>query len=151
MDTILTSHCIAGNLFWSHFQPTYEYFSGFPLSGLTKFQDFPVISRGSSSEFPDIFHYYLPQTKFGKVMFLHLSVILFMGGGLPRCMLGYTPQEQTPLGADTPHPGADTPPAQCMLGDTGNKRVVRILLECILVLKVTSKKFFWIKIYKLRI
>ena len=58
-----------------------------------------------------------------------------------------------PLGADTPlgpgTPGADThpqsshpnplrtrhtPPEQCMLGDTGNKRVVRILLECILVL-----------------
>ena len=113
-------------------------------------------------------------------------------GCLPQCMLGYTPQEQTPLPweadtpplgsrhpleadtpwkqtppkeADTPpgsrHPWeADTPPgkqthpqeadtprsrhplgkqtqpppsAQCMLGDTGNKRVVRILLECILV------------------
>ena len=38
-----------------------------------------------------------------------------------------------------PGPEADTPPpsrhplAQCMLGDTGNKRAVRILLECILV------------------
>ena len=31
-------------------------------------------------------------------------------------------------------PGADTPREQCMLGDTGNKRAVRILLECILVL-----------------
>ena len=72
-----------------------------------------------------------------------------------QCMLGCTPlgkhpQADTPPGADTPgsrHPlGADTPqvdipwadtslpPAQCMLGDTGNKRVVRILLECILVL-----------------
>ena len=62
-------------------------------------------------------------------------------------MLGYThtppgsrpPWEQTtPLGAENP-PGADTllgvdtPPEQCMLEDTGNKRVVRILLECILV------------------
>ena len=72
-----------------------------------------------------------------------------------------TPQEQTPPGTDTPQsrhpdpkqtpsqqipPGADTnhpeqtppprsrqPPTQCMLGDTGNKRAVRILLECILV------------------
>ena len=62
-----------------------------------------------------------------------------------------TPQEQTPRRADnpleqTPPPGpeADTPraekptpradsPTQCMLGDTGNKRAVRILLECILV------------------
>ena len=67
-----------------------------------------------------------------KVIFLHLSVILFTGWGwgcLPQCMLGYhtplgadTPQEQTPpeteqtppradtpLGADTSQ-GADTPP-----------------------------------------
>ena len=36
--------------------------------------------------------------------------------GLPHCMLGYTPS-----------------PAQCMLGDMGNKRAVRILLECNLV------------------
>ena len=39
----------------------------------------------------------------------------------------YTPWEQTPS-------GADTPPVQCLLGDTGNKRAVRILLECNLVL-----------------
>ena len=43
-----------------------------------------------------------------------------------------------PLGRYTPqqvHPWAGTspPPEQCMLGDTGNKRAVRILLECILV------------------
>ena len=30
-------------------------------------------------------------------------------------------------------PGAEPPPEQCMLGDTANKRAVRILLECILV------------------
>ena len=36
-------------------------------------------------------------------------------------------------GVGTP-PGPGTPPSeQCMLGDTGNKRAVRILLECILV------------------
>ena len=72
---------------------------------------------------------------------------------------GDTPREQTPppvrsrhplgsrhlpLGSRHPpgkqttpgnrHPlEADTPPVQCMLGDTGNKRAVRILLECILV------------------
>ena len=45
-------------------------------------------------------------------MFLHLSVILFTGGGcLPQCMLGYHP----PTEADTPPHGrhpleADTPP-----------------------------------------
>ena len=44
-------------------------------------------------------------------MFLHLSVILFTGGCLPQCMLGYTPQEQTPpWEADIPTPEADTPP-----------------------------------------
>ena len=48
----------------------------------------------------------------GKVIFLHLSVILFTvgEGGLPQCMLGFAP----PPGADTPPweqtpPGADTP------------------------------------------
>ena len=41
------------------------------------------------------------------------------------------PQEQTPL-EQTP-PKADTPPEQCMLGDTVNKRAVCILLECNLV------------------
>ena len=49
-----------------------------------------------------------------KVIFLHLFVILFTGGGLPQCMLGYQPpQEQTPPGTRNP-PGADpleqTPP-----------------------------------------
>ena len=84
------------------------------------------------------------------------------GGSLPQCMLGYRPSdqpprpqadpsgadppEQTPSRADTPRsrhplesrhhhptPGADTPLAQSMLGDTVNARVVRILLECNLV------------------
>ena len=41
--------------------------------------------------------------------------------GLPQCMLGYHP------------PQSRHPPAQCMLGDTVNKRAVCILLECNLV------------------
>ena len=73
--------------------------------------------------------YCRPQTKFAKVMFLHLSVILFTGGGgvwlsacwnthppgsrhLPRADIPWeqTPLEQTPLpGAGTPLLGADTP------------------------------------------
>ena len=64
-----------------------------------------------------------------KVIFLHLSVILFFcsqwGGGStwagPRTWAGTSPL------------GRYIPPEQCMLGDTGNKRAVRILLECILV------------------
>ena len=39
------------------------------------------------------------------------------------------PPEQTPH----PSPGSRPPRGQCMLGDTGNKRAVCILLECILV------------------
>ena len=84
-------------------------------------------------------NYYRPQRSWGKVMFLHVSVILFTGGGLPHCMLRYTPPDQKqaptqsrhPLGSGTP--GTRHPPAHCMLGDTGNKRAVCILLECNLV------------------
>ena len=48
------------------------------------------------------------------------------------------PPEQTP-----PPPGADTPLlAQCMLGDTGNKRAVCILLECILVSLAATYSLF---------
>ena len=92
--------------------------------------------------------YYHPQRSWGNVMFLHVSVILFTGGvGLPHCMLGYvlprTRGRHPAPAADTttPRPEAGThppwsrtpPPAQCMLGDTGNKLAVRILLECNLV------------------
>ena len=44
------------------------------------------------------------------------TCLSFCAGGegvLPQCMLEYTP------------PGANIPPAQCMLGDTDNKRAVR--------------------------
>ena len=71
-------------------------------------------------------------------------------------MLGYPPdQTPPPPGADTPgadiplgadittHPYPPTPrqeqtpaPAQCMLGDTVNKRAVCILLECNLVTSI---------------
>ena len=54
----------------------------------------------------------------------------------------YTPQAGTPPAGKPPglvQPLAGTPPwqvhppEQCMLGDTGNKRAVCVLLECILV------------------
>ena len=76
-------------------------------------------------------------------------------GSLPRCMLGYqslwdqaaplgaNPQTRHPLGAEPPWDqappsggrplGPGTPHAQCMLGDTVNKRAVCILLKCNLV------------------
>ena len=90
-------------------------------------------------------NFYRPQRSWGKVMFLHVSVILLTGGVSASVHAGihHPPWEQTPTpGADT-SPGANTPGAdtpleeipleQCMLGDRGNKRAVRILLECILV------------------
>ena len=91
--------------------------------------------------------HYRPQRSWGKVIFLHVSVILFTRrfclsacSDTPprsRCPPPGTdthPWEQTPPGADT-CPEKTPPPLreQCMLGDTGNKRAVRILLECILV------------------
>ena len=41
----------------------------------------------------------------GKVIFLHQSVILFMGGGLSQCMLGYDPPPQQ----GRQDPGKETP------------------------------------------
>ena len=60
-----------------------------------------------------------------------LSVILFTvgGGGMSASVHAGI----HPLGAD--------PPTQCMLGDTGNKRAVRILLECILVMYFVNESF----------
>ena len=61
------------------------------------------------------------------------------GGCLPHCMLGYTPRaDMPPCGQTTPQTDTHTPlgrhppPSACW--DTVNKRVVRIPLECILVL-----------------
>ena len=88
-------------------------------------------------------------------MFLLVFVILSTGGGrcLPEYMLGYHPREQTPpqsrhppeqtpRRADTPPlctwsspPGSRHPP-ESRLQHTVNDRPIRILLECILVLKI---------------
>ena len=92
-----------------------------------------------------MFSCYRPQQSFGKVLFLHLSVSHSVHGegvsvsGLGRHPLTDTPQVDTPLGrplGQTPlgrNPPGQTPlPAQWY---TVNKRVVRIPLECILVVK----------------
>ena len=101
--------------------------------------------------------YYCPQTKFAKVMFLQVSVCPQGAStwvGTPGTRYSppgtrYPPRDQVHPpgpgnlpGPDTPRdqvhppgqvpPGPGTPPKQCMLGDTGNKWAVRILLECIL-------------------
>ena len=100
-----------------------------------------------------------------KVIFLHLFVILFTGGVLPQCMLGYQPPDQTPpppgrppqirhhhppppTGPGRPPPDqtppppdqADPPPIR--LQHTVYERAVRILLECILVVfGLSTSKF----------
>ena len=106
--------------------------------------------------------YYHPQLSWGKVMFLHVSVILFTGGSASvhagiHPQTRHPPWTRPPAGPDIPDqirhsprtrhpPGAYPPgirhllprsrhpPEQCIVGDTGNKRAVRILLECILVI-----------------
>ena len=79
----------------------------------------------------------LPPTNevWGKVIFSEACVKnSVQWGGVPGLVPPWD-QVHTPLGPGTPPPKEGTPPReQCMLGDTGNKRAVRILLECILVL-----------------
>ena len=82
----------------------------------------------------DELHCYRPQRNYGKVMFLHLSVILFTGG----CVGRHSPQPETPWADTSPsgqtHPWTDTsPPLRSACLDTVNKRAVRILLEYFLV------------------
>ena len=80
---------------------------------------------------------YRPQTKFGASSYFQkrVSRILFGGEYLGRYPLGISPTPRDQLPPQTRYTLWDQvhPPEQCMLGDTGNKRVVRILLECILV------------------
>ena len=74
-----------------------------------------------------------------KVMFLHLSVVLFTGGVfLSACW--DTPQDQAPPWEQTPPPpqdqappGPGTPPPRRCEQRRLLLRTVRILLECILV------------------
>ena len=66
-------------------------------------------------------------------MFLHVCVILFMGGsasvhaGIPPSK--ENPWQGDPLARQTPRQGRSSP-VQCMLGDKVNKQAVCILLEC---------------------
>ena len=103
------------------------------------------------SQQPHFVVFYRPQRSWGKVIFSEACQEFCSGGYLGR----YTPRAGTLPGqvhrpgqvlppgqvhppAGTPPPGQILPPnsAQCMLGDMGNKRAVRILLECNLVLIV---------------
>ena len=62
--------------------------------------------------------YYRPQRSWGKVIFSQACVILFTGGDLPQCMLGYHtppwtrhPPDQAPTRPRTPQDHA--PPPRC--------------------------------------
>ena len=59
----------------------------------------------------------------GKVMFLHLCVILFGGVSIPACITGDMTGGSLSREGDPPY---------------GNERAVRFLLECILVKKMVS-------------
>ena len=106
--------------------------------------------EGSNKNHPyiQIGNNYRPQQSWGKVMFLHLSVILFTGEGvcLSACWdttppWKHTPQKAPPPPGSTHHPReahasprkhTHTPGSR--LRHTVNERPVRILLECILVI-----------------
>ena len=92
------------------------------------------------SQQPHFLVFYRPQRSWGKVIFSE-ACQEFCSGGVPGQVHPpgrYTARAGTPPWTGTPPPGQILPPnsAQCMLGDMGNKRAVRILLECNLVLIV---------------
>ena len=85
-----------------------------PNSLLTGSSIFVYEGASTSKHLDCVFYFYRPQRSCGKVMFLHLSVILSTGGG--GC-LADTPSADTPLGRQplgrhpqTETPQADTPP-----------------------------------------
>ena len=47
------------------------------------------LPRASMHEKRGYFINYRPQRSWGKFMFLHVSVILFTGGGIPACLAGF--------------------------------------------------------------
>ena len=92
----------------------------------------------------------------GKVIFLHLSVILFIGG-LPHCMLGYIPQEQTPprdqRQAPPPPPGPEAAPPRSRpprhsacweIGVTGG-RYASYWNAIFLLEWLTAKQVIWVQ------
>ena len=102
-----------------------------------------ALSHGQSTadDYVTIIVYYRPKRSCGKVMFLHVSVILFTGG---LCQ-GDPPPDRDPPGQRPPLPWTETslPWTKTSLPWTetppyDNERAVRILLECILVLHKTT-------------
>ena len=77
--------------------------------------------------------YYRPQTKFAKVIFLHVSVShsVHRGGVCLSACWDTSPRAEPPPPLAHP-PSGTPPPAQSMLEDTVNARAIRILLNAIL-------------------
>ena len=76
-------------------------------------------------------YYYRPQRSWGKVMFLHVSVILFTGGSRSLSMGGLCPGGGLCQGVSLSGRGL------CHGDPTyGNEQAVRILLECILIVQI---------------
>ena len=110
----------------------------FMMEALFKIKSLPTFISKHNLKFVTVYHL---QRSCGKVMFLHLSVILFTGGCLLRgvCHTHTHPWADNPRG-QTPSPGRhppweDTPlgrppPPHSACWDTINKRPVRNLLEC---------------------
>ena len=92
-----------------------------------------------------IYYHYRPQRSCGQAYVFTRVCDSLHRGGLPQCMLGYHPREgSTPPGKEAApreraHPPRKEahPPEGSTPRHTVNKRPVRILLECILVLKVS--------------
>ena len=85
----------------------------------------PIRNRHNFYPSPPPPIYYCPQRSCGKVMFLHLSVILSTGGVSAPVHAGiHTPLARHPPGQTPPPPRTDThplgrhPPTQCNLGYT---------------------------------
>ena len=114
---------------------------GLKFSSFMKFKDFICRIHGKKIIFflnlATQLNYCLRRS-WGKVIFSEACVKNYVHGGWYPSMpwgsasvhAGIPPGAGTPQGA-----GSQTPQEQCMLGDTANKRVVSILLECILVWK----------------
>ena len=84
------------------------------------------------------FHDYCPQTKFAKVMFLHLCVSHSVHRGGICVGWGLHPEGSASMGVCIRRGWADPP--HWVLRDTINERAVRILLECILVETILDKQ-----------
>ena len=104
------------------------------LAILFSLKTMELLQNGVATHFGAI-HCYCPQPSCGKVMFLHLCVILFtVEGGLCPSMPHRSHDQGESVGGGVSVreiPQTETP-------SYGNERAVRILLECILVFNENS-------------